>query len=62
MNSYRTTDFPIKPDKAVGSMDLSIVALDENGNKPTASKAIYFTAHFVLKEISSPILGSQVYK
>lgn len=44
-------------------MDLSIVALDENGNKPAASKAVYFTAHYeegsngkpLLKEISSPI-------
>ncbi|KDO02391.1 120 KDa surface antigen [Rickettsia tamurae subsp. buchneri] len=55
-------DFPIKLDKADGSMHLSMVALKADGTKPSKDKAVYFTAHYEggpngkpqLKEISSP--------
>ncbi|WP_341790428.1 Sca4 family spreading effector [Rickettsia endosymbiont of Polydrusus tereticollis] len=63
VNSYRTIDFPVKLNGAPGNMHLSIVALDENGNRPPIDKAVYFTAHYeegpngkpLLKEISSPM-------
>lgn len=62
ISSYREIDFPIKLDKADGSMHLSMVALKADGTKPSKDKAIYFTAHYEegpngkpqLKEISSP--------
>ncbi|KJV80880.1 surface antigen family protein [Rickettsia hoogstraalii str. RCCE3] len=62
ISSYREIDFPIKLDKADGSMHLSIVALKADGTKPSKDKAVYFTAHYEegkdgkpqLKEISSP--------
>ncbi|AAU03957.1 Sca4 family spreading effector [Rickettsia typhi] len=62
INSYREIDFPIKLDKADGSMHLSMVALKADGTKPAKDKAVYFTAHYEegpngkpqLKEISSP--------
>ncbi len=62
INSYRKIDFPIKLDKADGSMHLSMVALKSDGTKPSKDKAVYFTAHYEegpngkpqLKEISSP--------
>ncbi|BDU60636.1 antigenic heat-stable 120 kDa protein [Candidatus Rickettsia kotlanii] len=62
ISSYRGIDFPIKLDKANGSMHLSMVALKANGTKPSKDKAVYFTAHYEegpngkpqLKEISSP--------
>lgn len=62
INSYREIDFPIKLDKADGSMHLSMVALKADGTKPSKDKAVYFTAHYEegpngkpqLKEISSP--------
>ncbi|MCC8406259.1 MAG: Sca4 family spreading effector [Rickettsia endosymbiont of Sceptobius lativentris] len=62
INSYREIDFPIKLDKADGSMHLSMVALKADGTKPSKDKAVYFTAHYeegpnnkpLLKEISSP--------
>ncbi|GAA5252498.1 Sca4 family spreading effector [Candidatus Rickettsia kedanie] len=62
INSYREIDFPIKLDKADGSMHLSMVALKSDGTKPSKDKAVYFTAHYEegpngkpqLKEISSP--------
>ncbi|MCC8369375.1 MAG: Sca4 family spreading effector, partial [Rickettsia endosymbiont of Oxypoda opaca] len=63
VNSYRTIDFPVKLNGASGNMHLSIVALDENGNRPPIDKAVYFTAHYeegpngkpLLKEVSSPM-------
>nr|WUV41381.1 surface cell antigen 4 [Rickettsia conorii subsp. raoultii] len=62
ISSYREIDFPIKLDKADGSMHLSMVALKADGTKPSKDKAVYFTAHYEegpngkpqLKEISSP--------
>ncbi|MCZ6886830.1 MAG: Sca4 family spreading effector [Rickettsia endosymbiont of Ixodes persulcatus] len=62
VSSYRAIDFPIKLDKADGSMHLSMVALKADGTKPSKDKAVYFTAHYeegpngkpLLKEISSP--------
>lgn len=65
INSYRTIDFPVKLDeKASGTMHLSLVAKDVNGNAPSVDKAVYFTAHYEatpspngipkLKEVSSP--------
>ncbi|CAK6516637.1 Sca4 family spreading effector [Rickettsia helvetica] len=62
VSSYREIDFPIKLDKADGSMHLSMVALKADGTKPSKDKAVYFTAHYeegpngkpLLKEISSP--------
>ncbi|ABV74997.1 Cell surface antigen [Rickettsia akari str. Hartford] len=62
INSYRAIDFPIKLDKADGSMHLSMVALKADGTKPSKDRAVYFTAHYEegpngkpqLKEISSP--------
>ncbi|AGJ01853.1 Sca4 family spreading effector [Rickettsia prowazekii] len=62
INSYREINFPIKLDKANGSMHLSMVALKADGTKPAKDKAVYFTAHYEegpngkpqLKEISSP--------
>ncbi|MEG8230439.1 Sca4 family spreading effector [Candidatus Rickettsia tasmanensis] len=62
ISSYREIDFPIKLDKADGSMHLSMVALKADGTKPYKDKAVYFTAHYEegpngkpqLKEISSP--------
>ena len=62
VSSYREIDFPIKLDKADGSMHLSMVALKADGTKPSKNKAVYFTAHYeegpngkpLLKEISSP--------
>lgn len=63
VNSYRTIDFPVKLNGANGNMHLSIVALDENGKRPSIDKAVYFTAHYeegpngkpLLKEVSSPM-------
>ncbi|WP_347938811.1 Sca4 family spreading effector [Rickettsia oklahomensis] len=62
VSTYREIDFPIKLDKADGSMHLSMVALKADGTKPSKNKAVYFTAHYeegpngkpLLKEISSP--------
>ncbi|ACR47052.1 antigenic heat-stable 120 kDa protein (cell surface protein Sca4) [Rickettsia peacockii str. Rustic] len=62
ISSYREIDFPIKLDKADGSMHLSMVALKADGTKPSKDKAVCFTAHYEegpngkpqLKEISSP--------
>ncbi len=62
ISSYREIDFPIKLDKADGSMHLSMVALKADGTKPSKDKAVYFTVHYEegpngkpqLKEISSP--------
>ncbi|MCC8467740.1 MAG: Sca4 family spreading effector [Rickettsia endosymbiont of Eriopis connexa] len=62
ISSYREIDFPIKLDKADGSMHLSMVALKADGTKSSKDKAVYFTAHYEegpngkpqLKEISSP--------
>ena len=65
INSYRTIDFPVKLDeKASGTMHLSLVARDKDGNAPPVDKAVYFTAHYEaspppdgipkLKEVSSP--------
>ncbi|HJD60135.1 MAG TPA: Sca4 family spreading effector [Rickettsia endosymbiont of Omalisus fontisbellaquei] len=62
ISSYREIDFPVKLDKADGSMHLSMVALKADGTKPSKDKAVYFTAHYeegpngkpLLKEISSP--------
>ncbi|HJD56303.1 MAG TPA: Sca4 family spreading effector [Rickettsia endosymbiont of Pyrocoelia pectoralis] len=65
INSYRTIDFPVRLDeKASGTMHLSLVAHDKDGNAPSVEKAVYFTAHYEatpppngipkLKEVSSP--------
>ncbi|WP_341786766.1 Sca4 family spreading effector [Rickettsia endosymbiont of Cantharis rufa] len=62
ISSYREIDFPVKLDKADGSIHLSMVALKADGTKPSKDKAVYFTAHYeegpngkpLLKEISSP--------
>ncbi|MGX6960653.1 MAG: Sca4 family spreading effector, partial [Rickettsia endosymbiont of Pentastiridius leporinus] len=65
INSYRTIDFPVQLDeKASGTMHLSLVARDKDGNAPSVDKAVYFTAHYEatpppngipkLKEVSSP--------
>lgn len=65
VNSYRTIDFPVKLEEpASGTMHLSLVARDKDGNSPSTQKAVYFTAHYEatpkpngvpkLKEVSSP--------
>lgn len=65
IKSYRTIDFPVTLDeKASGTMHLSLVAKDKDGNAPPIDKAVYFTAHYEatpapdgipkLKEVSSP--------
>jgi len=65
LNSYRTIDFPVQLDeKASGTMHLSLVAQDKDGNAPSVDKAVYFTAHYEatpppngipkLKEVSTP--------
>lgn len=74
VNSYRTIDFPVKLEEpASGTMHLSLVAKDKDGQAPSVTKAVYFTAHYEatpkpngvpkLKEVSSPqpikFLGSQ---
>ncbi|KJV91135.1 Sca4 family protein [Rickettsia bellii] len=47
VNSYRTIDFPVKLEEpASGSMHLSLVARDKDGNSPSTQKAVYFTAHY----------------
>lgn len=75
VNSYRTIDFPVKLEEpASGTMHLSLVAKDKDGNNPATQKAVYFTAHYEatpkpngvpkLKEVSSPqpikFLGSSI--
>ncbi|MCC8418811.1 MAG: Sca4 family spreading effector [Rickettsia endosymbiont of Glossina mortisans submortisans] len=65
VNSYRTIDFPVKLEEpASGTMHLSLVAKDKDGQAPSVTKAVYFTAHYEatpkpngvpkLKEVSSP--------
>ncbi|ACR47963.1 hypothetical protein RPR_p19 (plasmid) [Rickettsia peacockii str. Rustic] len=65
VSSYRTIDFPVKLEKpASGTMHLSLVARNKDGNAPLLEKAVYFTAHYEatpkpngvpkLKEVSSP--------
>lgn len=75
VSSYRTIDFPIELHApASGTMHLSLVAKDKDGNSPSIQKAVYFTAHYEatpkpngvpkLKEVSSPqpikFLGSNI--
>lgn len=65
VSSYRTIDFPVElHEPASGTMHLSFVARDKDGNSPSTQKAVYFTAHYEatpkpngvpkLKEVSSP--------
>ncbi|HJD66725.1 MAG TPA: Sca4 family spreading effector, partial [Rickettsia endosymbiont of Bembidion nr. Transversale] len=65
VNSYRTIDFPVElHEPASGTMHLSLVAKDKDGQAPSVTKAVYFTAHYEatpkpngvpkLKEVSSP--------
>lgn len=65
VNSYRTIDFPVElHEPASGTMHLSLVAKDKDGNSPSTQKAVYFTAHYEatpkpngvpkLTEVSSP--------
>ncbi|WP_342224992.1 Sca4 family spreading effector [Rickettsia endosymbiont of Urophora cardui] len=75
VNAYRTIDFPVElHEPASGTMHLSLVAKDKDGQAPSVTKAVYFTAHYEatpkpngvpkLKEVSSPqplqFLGSSI--
>lgn len=57
IKNYRTIDFPIKLNEG-GSMHLSLAVKDQHGRNISASKAVYFTAHYdddgKLIEVSSP--------
>jgi len=59
VKSYRQIDFPKNLESGKGPAHFSMAVKDENGNNISASKAVYFTAHYddagKLMEVSSPV-------